>query len=273
MVVIDLGHLFGRQHRAVNQLQVIGEECQRLKGEELTEILGFLGLNDQQQILGADAVLARLVQARLIAGDHARQQLDIHQIGTDALRSLMASQEMSHTMASAVAIGHGLLPQWQARKHVELAASGAAGEFGTLQGKMTLENEREVMLLLSRGIAQGDCTGDVGCTVKVLRAAIHEQNALTMQGGSALVGCLIVDDSAMLFVTTYHGKAILMIESLLGAEFHTLVPHVHLVDGACGCRFLNPLEQAHQCGAVTLHGTAEALDLHIILEALEVGDG
>ena len=154
-----------------------------------------------------------------------------------------------------------------------MATRGAHGEFGALQGQVTLEHESEVVLLLCSGVAQGDGAGDVGGAVKVLRAAVNEQDALAVQRRGTLVGGLVVDDGAMLFVAADHGKAVLTVQVLLCAEFHALVPHVHLVDCACGRRFLNPLEQAHQGSSVALHGMAESLDLALVLDALEVGDG
>ena len=91
-------------------MQVIGEERQRLKGIEVTEVLGFLGFNDEQQILGTDAIFAGLVQTGLVAQNHAWQQLHINEVGADALRSLVAAQEVTHAVTGAVSVGHRLLP-------------------------------------------------------------------------------------------------------------------------------------------------------------------
>ena len=77
----------------------------------------------------------------------------------------------------------------------------------------------------------------------------------------------------MLLVAANHGEAVLAVQVLLGTEFHTLVPDVHLIDRAAGGSLLDPLEQAYQRGSVALHGVAESLDLHIVLDALQVGDG
>ena len=273
MVVVDLGYLLAGEHRAVDELQVVGEQRQRLEGEEIAEVLGLLGLDDKQQVLSADTVLAGLVQARLVAHYHAGQQLHVHQVGADALRPLVAAQEVADAVSRAVTVGHRLLPQRQACENVQLAARGAHGELGALQCQVTLENEGEVMLLLCRRVAQGDGAGDVGGAVQILAAAVHEQDALAMQGRCALVGGLIVHDGAVLLVTADHREAVLAVQVLLGAELLPLGPHVHLVDGATGGRLLNPLEQTHQGGAVALHGVAEAVDLHLVLDALEVGDG
>ena len=77
----------------------------------------------------------------------------------------------------------------------------------------------------------------------------------------------------MLFVAADHGETVLAIQVLLGAEFHALVPHIYLIDRALRSHLFNPLEQANQGSAVAFHGMTEALDLHLVLEALEVGDG
>ena len=82
-----------------------------------------------------------------------------------------------------------------------------------------------------------------------------------------------MDDGAVFLIAADHSEAVLAVQILLGTEFHALVPHVHLIDGAAGGRFFDPLKQAHKCCAVTLHSMAEAIDLHLVLDALEVGDG
>ena len=110
MVVVDLGDFLVREHRAVDKFQIVGVERQRLEGEKITELFGLIGFNGQQQVFGTDTLFAGLVQTWLVAGNHAWHQLDVNQVGADALGPLVASQEVTHAVTSSVAIGHGLLP-------------------------------------------------------------------------------------------------------------------------------------------------------------------
>ncbi len=72
MVGVDLLHFFGGEHAHVDEAHVVGEQGEGLKLQVVAEVLGLFALHGEQQALGANAILAGLVEARLVAGDHAR---------------------------------------------------------------------------------------------------------------------------------------------------------------------------------------------------------
>ena len=181
----------------------------------------------------------------------------------------MATQEVAHAVAGAVAVGHRLLPKGHAGKGIELHASGAHWELGTAQGKMPFEHEGEVVFFLLGGVAQSHGAGDVGGAVKILRAAVHEQQSLALQGAGALGIGSVVNDGAMLTVAGNHLKAVAAVEVALGALHLATLPHVEFVDGARWRCLFNPLEQAHQCRSVALHSMAETVDLNLVLDGFE----
>ena len=110
VVVVHLLYLLLGEHRHVDEAGVVGEERQSLKLQEVAKVLGLLALNHQQDILGANAILASLVESWLIASYHAWLKSHRIEASAYAVRPLMAAQEVPHAVACAMPIGHRLLP-------------------------------------------------------------------------------------------------------------------------------------------------------------------
>ena len=108
----------------------------------------------EHKILGADAIAAGFVDARLVAGNHSRLQSGRVLVETNILWSLVNTEEMSYTMAGAVQIGLALLPLIDACKSIKLAAASTHRELCPCNGKMSLEHKSVVVNLVGGGIAE-----------------------------------------------------------------------------------------------------------------------
>ena len=108
----------------------------------------------EHKILGADAIAAGFVDARLVAGNHSRLQSGRVLVETNILWSLVNTEEMSYTMAGAVQIGHALFPLIDACKSIKLAAASTHRELCPCNGKMSLEHKSVVVNLVGGGIAE-----------------------------------------------------------------------------------------------------------------------
>ena len=93
VVVVDLLHFLGGEHGGVDEAGVVGEQRQRLKLQEVAEVLGLGTFYHKHHILGADAILAFLVNSWLVAGYHAWFQSDESHSSIEAntVRPLMNS--------------------------------------------------------------------------------------------------------------------------------------------------------------------------------------
>ena len=65
---------------------------------------------------------------------------------------------------------------------------------------------------------QGDGTGDVGCAVKILGAAVEQQQAFGLEGDVGVRGGLIVHDGSMLLIGSDGVEGDAAEEGLFGAE-------------------------------------------------------
>ena len=208
VIGIDLVHLFGREHRHIHQRGVVGEKGKVFEFVEFAPFLAAARRHAEQKVFGADAIFSRLIDARFIAGDHAQGEgcfVDLH---PNALRSLVASQEVAHAMSGAVEIGDALAPHRSPRQHIELHTGGSFREHRPCQRQVPLQHEREIVFFGIGGITQADGARGIGGAFQILPSRVDEQQTLRRQSVSRLGRSLIVDDGSMVFVTRNHVEAI-----------------------------------------------------------------
>ena len=98
----------------------------------------FARRHGEYEVLRADAVTAGLIDARLVAGDHARAQGDGVLVHADALRPFVDVEEVAYAVSRAVQEVHAVLPDGHAGQYVELGAARAFGEDGHSQVDVSL---------------------------------------------------------------------------------------------------------------------------------------
>lgn len=137
------------------------------------------------------------VKSGLIGCNHTRSHRCRHIIETNALRPFVHVEEVAHAVSGAVQIGQALLPQKLPCKYVKLHADSSLREHCGSQGDMAFHHQGEVVALFGRALADSYCARDVRGAVKILSAAVYQQQTAAMYLRIGLLGGVVVDDGSM----------------------------------------------------------------------------
>ena len=156
-------------------------EGKRLEGEPAAEVV-LPGLDDQQQVLVAHAVLSLAVDARFVGEDHSRLQGYGVEVLPHILWPFVHAQEPAHAVAGAVAEVAFAAPEGLAGQGVQAAAGRPFREHGHRQVNVSLEHEGVVLALQRAAAPQGHRAGDVGGAAVELPAGVAQVESAVADG-------------------------------------------------------------------------------------------
>lgn len=258
----------------VGRREVVGAEREGLEVEVSSGGIGS-GLTGEHHVLDADAEMPGDIDPRLIGDDIARAER--HE-GTAALllaylmRAFVHAEVVADAVSRAVAVVVALLPERDARRHVDLQARRAEGETQHLHADVGAQDGGIGASLLRRDRAEGDGAGDVGRAATVVRTAIDEQQATRLQGQVG-GGCrLVVHDGGVVGIRADGGEGEADKVGLLLTQAEEDIAHREFAVARRGVAAhdlaLQPREPAHHRHAVLTHRLAESVLLHGVFDRL-----
>ena len=176
-------------------------------------------------------------------------------------------------MTRAVHEVHALAPHCRAGYGVELRARSRTGEAEVLKGEMTFQHESVDAALKVSNRTELNGTRYVRCAVLILRSAVEEEESLRAQLHVALRRRLIMHYGAVRLISCYGVKRDVAEKRLLTTQILQLAADRKFCLATCRNRLLQPLEEAHHCHAVTLHGMTESIALRLVLHSLHGRNG
>ena len=139
---------------------------------------------------------------------------------------------------------------------------------------MGFEHEGVVALLLGGGLAHAHHAGNVGGAVVVVRAGVHQEQALAFDIAEFFLGGDVVRQGAVGVETGMSTEAEADKVGLLLAVFELHIVNIQLADALAGSQFLLEFgKEAAQSHAVLHHGFDVVLDFGIALASFEFGAG
>ena len=180
VVIVYLLPLLIGDEGEVYQAPLVRNERQHLEGIEFPELRLHI-LPNGKQVLDPDTVPALLVQPRFVGHDHAWHQRHIDQGRRDPQRPLVHIEAAPNAMARAMEEALAELPEELLCKDIELDASRPLQELLPGKGKVPLEHQRVVALLLISGhISEKERPRDIRGAELELRSRIEDKKPVAI---------------------------------------------------------------------------------------------
>ena len=246
VIVVQHGPFFRCHDFRLDGIQVERNEGDRFQPHELAEFVGHIVYN-QQLVLQTDAVGTFYVEARLVGDNHALFQnggVAFNEAGTEAGRTFVDVQQVTHAVAGAVVVVHASLPERVPGQVVQRNAGDALGEDRIAQGQVADGNDCEVFLHLLSDRSEDVGSGDISGTFPESGARVCEQHAFRLQFCIGLRGRCIVDDRRMLRIGGNRLEARLDEIPHFCPELIQLVGSADLGDADLSYIFFQPFHEA-----------------------------
>ena len=196
----------------------------------------------------------------------------------------MDIEERAYAVTRAVHVVQSFAPHGLLGQHVELGTTDARRELSHLYLDMPFQHQRVDMAHLVGERTEGDGTGDVGGTVKILSTTVEQQQSFGLQGDVSLGSRFIVDDGTMSTIGCNGVERDVLEQRLLGTQtlqcpgdgelcLVGLIGLIRLIGLIGLIGLIEPLQEFHHCDAVFQHRTPKTRLFGGILDGLHALHG
>ena len=165
-----------------------------------------------------------------------------------------------------------VFPHHLTGEDIQALAGAALREPGGVQPDKGLQHQGIIPAIAARNLTQRNGTGNIGGAAKVLGTAVHQQEAAFPQFRAVVSRGRIVDDGAVGSIAGDGGKGEPPELGLSRTQLIELLADAPLGQAAGLDGLFQPHQEAHHGNAVMLVGSADMLQLHMVLHHLEMLD-